>query len=75
MPIDLNKLRSLRTESGLTQTQLGEAAEMPQSSIARLEAGKKSDIRVSTLENLAKALKVQPEELLLRPKKKAKQSH
>jgi DNA-binding XRE family transcriptional regulator len=49
------RIRSLRTEAGLTQAQLAERSGLPQSQISRLENGQQSPSRV-TIEKIADAL-------------------
>jgi DNA-binding XRE family transcriptional regulator len=52
------KLKALREERDLTQTQLADLAGLPQSHISRLEAGRHSP-SMKTLKKLADALKVE----------------
>lgn len=49
------EIHTLRAEAGLTQTQLGELMNVPQSSIARWENGG-TNITVETLAKIAKAM-------------------
>jgi transcriptional regulator with XRE-family HTH domain len=58
------QVRALRTTLGLTQDELAEAASVPQGNISRLERGDVRDVFVSTLLDLAKALKVDAMTLL-----------
>ena len=57
------KVRKLRQARGMTQGQLAEKTGVTREYIARLEAGR-YDPSLSTIERLAKALKVKPAELL-----------
>ena len=58
-------LRHLRTSRALTQAELAERAGVRRSTIARLEGGREA--RMHTLSRLAKALGVEPAELLRPP--------
>jgi DNA-binding XRE family transcriptional regulator len=51
------RIKALRDQAGLTQTQLAEKAGLPQSHICRLETGAHSPTRM-TLEKLAAALEI-----------------
>lgn len=57
------KLRALRERRGMSQEQLAEAAGLGRSHLARLETARQ-DPTLTTIEKLAKALKVKPAELL-----------
>ena len=57
------QIRKLREARGLTQSELAEKAGVTREYIARLEAGR-YDPSLSTIERLAKALKVKPAALL-----------
>jgi transcriptional regulator with XRE-family HTH domain len=57
------KVRKLRQARGMTQEQLAEKTGVTREYIARLEAGR-YDPSLSTIEKLAKALKVKASELL-----------
>ena len=57
------RLKALRERRGLTQEQLAEKSGVGRSHLARLETGKQ-DPTLSTLEKLAKALKVDVAKLL-----------
>lgn len=50
------QLIALRLERGMTQNQVGEMLNYNQNSISRLELGKYTDLRMSTLERWAHAL-------------------
>ena len=58
-------LRHLRTSRALTQAELAARAGVRRSTIARLEGGREA--RMHTLSRLAKALGVEPAELLQPP--------
>ncbi len=55
----LNVLRSQRQLRNLSQSELGSLLGMPQSHIARIETGV-SDVRLSTLTQIARALDLEP---------------
>ncbi len=57
-------LRDLRTRRGLSITDLAIKAGVSQSEITRLEIGKRSNIRISTVMKLAKALDVDAIDLI-----------
>jgi DNA-binding XRE family transcriptional regulator len=64
MPLDVEKIRAVRTRLGLTQEAAAEAAGIGnRQKWSDIEAGR-TDVRVSTLDRLAKALGVRPAELL-----------
>jgi len=52
-------IRLQRNRKGMSQVELGERLKMPQSQIARFEAGER-DIRLSTLAQIARALDLEP---------------
>lgn len=56
------KIRILRKNRGLTQEQLGEKVQLPQSYIGSVERGEKN-ISMETLERLIHALRVSPAEV------------
>ena len=62
MPIDPKRLTELRKRKGLSQTQLATRAKISPRQIARIEseASAGSTARDKTLNNLAKALDVEP---------------
>ncbi|MGC0318948.1 helix-turn-helix domain-containing protein [Kitasatospora acidiphila] len=55
-------LREFRKQAGLTQDQLAEEAELGVRTIRRLESGKSGDHRLATVNRLADALKVTPDQ-------------
>jgi transcriptional regulator with XRE-family HTH domain len=57
------RIRNLRKIQGLTQEELGERVQQPQSYIGAIERGEKN-ISLETLERIANALKVRVEELI-----------
>jgi transcriptional regulator with XRE-family HTH domain len=59
----LGKLREHRRRRGLTQIELSKISELSRATIADLEAGKRGAYR-STVEKLARALKVKPRDLM-----------
>jgi transcriptional regulator with XRE-family HTH domain len=58
----LSRLREHRKRRGLTQIELAKISGVGRATIAGLEAGKRGAYK-STVEKLAKALKVKPQEL------------
>ena len=63
MEVNVERLRTLRTEHVLTLRELAETAGVSKDTIWRLENGH-SDAHPSTIRKLAKALEVQPKELV-----------
>lgn len=63
----LERIRQLRAERGLTQEEFAEKAQISYKYYQAVEAGRKADLRLSTLERLAKAHGLQVWELLLPP--------
>ncbi len=63
MKVNVERLRTLRTEHVLTLRELAEAAGVSKDTIWRLENGH-SEAHPSTIRKLAKALNVQPKELV-----------
>ena len=57
------RLRKLREDSGLSQEDLANAAELHRTHISLIERGQRS-IRLETIEKLAVALGVQPSKLM-----------
>lgn len=58
------KIKELRRERGITQEELAVLMETSYKYIQRIEGKTPPDIRLSTIEKLAKALKVKPAKLL-----------
>jgi predicted transcriptional regulator len=57
MPLDPNRLRALRIESGLTVRRLQTLAGVPNPTIYRLESGDRGgDVAVGTVERISEAL-------------------
>jgi len=56
-------LRSARKQLGLSQEQVADRSGVHATEVSRIEAGKR-DPRVSTVERLARAVKLKPGELL-----------
>jgi transcriptional regulator with XRE-family HTH domain len=63
LDVDKEKLRMLRREAALSQAELAERAGTTQETISRLECGHHA-ARGRTLRKLAKALGVEPKELM-----------
>ena len=64
MKIQPETLRKLRKERGLSQQELADEARIDKKTVAHIEGGKvKSEPRVSTVERIAKVLRVAPEVL------------
>ena len=61
----LERLRTLRSEHGLTQEQFAEKAGLTYKHYQAVEAGRKRDMRLSTLCRLAAALGLEPHQLLM----------
>jgi transcriptional regulator with XRE-family HTH domain len=61
----LDRIRRLRTDRGLTQEAFAEKAQISYKYYQAIEAGRKVDLRLSTLERLAKAHGLEVWELLL----------
>lgn len=64
LPILLRRLKKLRQRAGLTQEQFAEIAGMSYKYYQQIEAGRKRDLRLSTLEKLAKAHHIELFQLL-----------
>lgn len=59
VPDFVRTIRLQRNRKGISQAELGERLKMPQSQIARIEAGDR-DVRLSTLTEIARALDLEP---------------
>lgn len=68
----LERLRALREQHGLTQEDFAEIAGMSYKHYQAIEAGRKPDLRLSTLERLALAYRIDVAELLGKRFPKAK---
>ena len=55
----IEAIRIQRRNRGMSQSQLGSLVKMPQSQLARIETGA-SDVRLSTLTEVARALGLEP---------------
>jgi transcriptional regulator with XRE-family HTH domain len=64
-PIRL-RLKELRDAKGLSQVALGSLADVKQSTISEMESGTRQRVDLAILERLARALGVEPGELLVR---------
>ena len=58
------RLRDLRKKRGLTQQELAESAELDYKHVQRLESSNPTDVKLETIEKLAKALKTSCSKLL-----------
>lgn len=61
----IERIRRLREQRGLTQEAFAEGAEISYKYYQAIEAGRKADLRLSTLERLARAHGLEVWELLL----------
>ena len=60
----LRRLRDLRVQAGLTQEQFAESSGISYKYYQAIEAGRKRDLRLSTVIRLARAHGIEPWELL-----------
>ncbi len=58
-----NKIKEVRQKRGMTQEELAEAIKTSYKYIQRIEGKTPPDIRLSTIERIAKALKTSPTKL------------
>lgn len=65
LPILLKRLKNLRGERGLTQERFAELSGISYKYYQQIEAGRKPDLRLSTLERLAGAYGLEVWQLLL----------
>ena len=65
------RIRTLRERAGLTQAQLADRAGVRQATISELESGKDRRL-LEVIDKLARALKVEPGELLERAPRRRK---
>ena len=70
----LERLRALRLAAGLTQEQFSERAGISYKYYQAVEAGRKRELRLSTLERLASAYQLEVWELLAPAKPKTRNS-
>ena len=61
----LGRLKALRVDSGLTQEEFAEKSGITYKYYQAIESGRKKDLRLSTLDRLAKAHDLEPWQLLL----------
>jgi transcriptional regulator with XRE-family HTH domain len=66
LPQLLERLKQLRKDAGLTQEQFAERAGMSYKYYQQVEAGRKRDLRLSTLERLARAHRIDLCELFVK---------
>ena len=52
----LYKLKELRQKRGITQMELAKKAKITRATISKIESGEEVEVKISTLENLAKVL-------------------
>lgn len=65
IPIDANKIKSLRTSLGLSQVQAAKLARLSSSQIwSDVEKGRRSNLTIETLDRIAAALGVKAKDLL-----------
>lgn len=64
LPQLVNRLKQLRKRAGLTQEQFAEKARMSYKYYQQVESGRKPDLRLSTIERLARAHRIEVSELL-----------
>jgi transcriptional regulator with XRE-family HTH domain len=69
MPLDPAKLKSIRARLGISQTEAAHRAGIHQQAYQRIEAGRRPDPQLSTLERLAEALGVDVGELICQQKR------
>jgi transcriptional regulator with XRE-family HTH domain len=62
MPLDLEKLRALA--AGKNQATIARAAKLSQGRVSQILSGDWTDLPISTLERLAKAVGVSPRKLI-----------
>lgn len=62
--LDRRKMRRIRETNGQTQEVVAKLSGMRPEVVSKIERGKRDNITLETLDNLAIALKVKPAELL-----------
>lgn len=65
MTLDYAKIKKLREEQGLSIRKLAVIADVHRNTLQEIEAGQKSVVKTSTIENIANALGVDPKTLFL----------
>ena len=68
----VRRLKQLRQRAGLTQEQFAEKAAMSYKYYQQIEAGRKSDLRLSTVERLAVAHGISVSQLLAEKRQRKK---
>lgn len=70
MPLDIDKVRRLRLQANLSMDRAAALAKLSGRQAWHLiESGRKSDVKLSTLENMARALNVRAADLLAEEEK------
>lgn len=65
MPLDIREIKRRREEMGLSMEQAGKLAGIGgRQNWYRIESGNRTDVALSTLEKLARALQCRPQDLL-----------
>ena len=59
----LSRIKEHRKRRGLTQIELAKISDVGRATIAALETGNRKRVQAGTVEKLARALKVSPEDL------------
>ncbi len=62
--LDTRKMKRIRKRNRQTQEEVARLSRMRPEALCRIETGQQDNITLGTLDNLAKALKVKPAELL-----------
>jgi transcriptional regulator with XRE-family HTH domain len=64
MPINVNKVKEIMIENGITPSDLAKDMKVSQSRVSRILKDEVSSSQIKTIHSLAKALKVKPKEIL-----------
>lgn len=64
MPINVNKVKEIMIENGITPGDLAKGMKVSQSRVSRILKGEVSSSRIKTIHSLATALGVKPKEIL-----------